>query len=664
MGVAGLAVLTLHATTASATVMTKTAIDEQRATSLRPRAVAPGTWGNATEVPGTAALNIDLNAGVYSISCSSSGNCSAAGQYTDAGNHSQAFVANESGGVWGSAIEVPGTGALNAGGNAAAWSVSCSSAGNCGAAGEYTDSAGDVRGFVVNETGGTWADASEVNDPDSIGSAKALGAESISCTATGSCTAVGDVIVSGGGSVGFAVSEKSGVWGGITEMTITSPFGAGGTSLDNVSCTAPGECSAAGNGLYPDSAISGGYANIPFESDETNGAWSLPIDFPGLSTLNVGETSYSNSISCSSPGNCSAGGSYQDATTSSQAWVANEASGTWNNAIQVPGYSMYNSGDAALNAVSCTSLNYCAATGFYTNQLGNPIGFIVSEFLGTWNNAYAVTFEAGPYADGTGAIGEDVSCADYDCGVAGVSFQADGNAQAFVELLGGGQFAQVVPGSGALNTYGDGYASSISCSADSSCATGGWYSTGNNDYQAFTSDLTPVLLTQAPLQITTTRGKVGTALELSTSGGSGTGPVTYTVTNGSAKGCAVSDGFLTSTTAGTCMVTATKGYDLTYLPLSSTAAVEMAYPPKPPPLTIAFTGTSSALSGAARKALGKLSQRLITGAFITVTGNGALTQRRAVAVRTYLGVVFGLHVTIKTSTAVGVNSLLVVTTKE
>jgi len=47
------------------------------------------------------------------------------------------------------AIEVPGTATLNKGRNALVESVSCPSAGNCGAGGSYTDSNGHLQAFVV-----------------------------------------------------------------------------------------------------------------------------------------------------------------------------------------------------------------------------------------------------------------------------------------------------------------------------------------------------------------------------------------------------------------------------------------------------------------------------------------------------------------------------------
>jgi hypothetical protein len=59
-------------------------------------AAAPGgTWGSAQEVPGTAALNQGGHAQVYSVSCASAGDCAAGGFYTDSSRHAQAFVVNE-----------------------------------------------------------------------------------------------------------------------------------------------------------------------------------------------------------------------------------------------------------------------------------------------------------------------------------------------------------------------------------------------------------------------------------------------------------------------------------------------------------------------------------------------------------------------------------------
>jgi hypothetical protein len=103
-------------------------------------------------VPGTAALNQGGNAEITSVSCASAGNCSAGGRYMDASGRRQVFVAGQANGTWHAAIEVPGTAALNQGGSADISSVSCASAGNCSAGGDYQDSSGHFQAFVVSET--------------------------------------------------------------------------------------------------------------------------------------------------------------------------------------------------------------------------------------------------------------------------------------------------------------------------------------------------------------------------------------------------------------------------------------------------------------------------------------------------------------------------------
>jgi hypothetical protein len=70
---------------------------------------------------------------------------------------------------------------------------------------------------------------------------------------------------------------------------------------------------------------------------------------------------------------------------------------------------------------------------------------------------------------------------------------------------------------------------------------------------------------QAALTVTTTAGTFGAPLQLNASGGSGTGARTWAVVaGGSASGCAVTDDSLTSTSAGTCVVTVTQADDTNY----------------------------------------------------------------------------------------------------
>ena len=135
-------------------------------------------------------LNTAGNAGVSSVSCARAGNCSAGGFYTGSSGQ-QAFVANENGGVWHAAVEVPGTGALNTGGSVGATSISCASTGNCSAGGSYTGSSGQ-QAFVANENRGVWHAAVEVPGTAALNAGEKAGVTSLSCAPAGTCSVGGE----------------------------------------------------------------------------------------------------------------------------------------------------------------------------------------------------------------------------------------------------------------------------------------------------------------------------------------------------------------------------------------------------------------------------------------------------------------------------------------
>jgi hypothetical protein len=76
---------------------------------------------------------------------------------------------------------------------------------------------------------------------------------------------------------------------------------------------------------------------------------------------------------------------------------------------------------------------------------------------------------------------------------------------------------------------------------------------------------------QSALTLSSTSGTYGTPLTLVVSGGSTAGAVTYVVANGSATGCSQTSGSLTSTSSGTCTVTATMASDTNFNAVSSAA---------------------------------------------------------------------------------------------
>jgi hypothetical protein len=222
-----------------------------------------GTWGKAEEVPGLAKLNAFGIAQVTSVSCASAGNCSAGGYYQtgNTGSESEAFVVSQVHGTWGKAEEVPGTATHNHGGNADIASVSCTSAGTCGAGGAYAVSSHVAQPFVVSQVHGTWETAEEVP--------------------------------------GISVLDK----------------GNDGANITSVSCASAGNCSAAGQ--YLDSSS----RQQVFVVNQVNGTWDAAEEVPGMAALNAFGQAQITSVSCGAVGNCSAGGYYSDLSGNRQAFV-------------------------------------------------------------------------------------------------------------------------------------------------------------------------------------------------------------------------------------------------------------------------------------------------------------------------------------------------------
>src|SRR5262249_53691827 len=146
-----------------------------------------GTWHTAIKVPGSGALNKRGEAEVFSVSCASAGNCGAGGGCVGGDGRFQAVVGRGGKGTWGTAIAVRGSGALNAGGGAEVNSMSCASAGNCAAGGDYTDGSGHGQAFVVSERNGTWGTAIGVPGSGALNAGGDARVESVSCASAGNC---------------------------------------------------------------------------------------------------------------------------------------------------------------------------------------------------------------------------------------------------------------------------------------------------------------------------------------------------------------------------------------------------------------------------------------------------------------------------------------------
>jgi hypothetical protein len=446
-----------HGKTAAATVTIKVA------------PVAVTAWGTATEVPGTAALNVSGYAQVTSVSCPSAGNCAAGGYYQEGpadDDDVEAFVADEVNGHWGDAIEVPGTAALNDGW-AEVTSLSCASAGNCAVGGFYQDG-GSGQVFVADEVDGTWHNAVEVpGTAASAGQSAAL--TSVSCASAGNCVAGGAYYPgSSDAAQPFVADEVDGAWHDAVQVPAAGEPGPGGM-VTSVSCASAGNCSIAGES-----------GDEPFLAGEVNGTWHDAIQVPGLAALNTGGYPSVTSVSCASAGNCAAGGRYADGPSESYPFVADEVGGTWHAAAEIIGGGALSGGHGGVTSVSCGSAGDCVAGGAQQDHAGDYQAFAADETGGTWHGAAEIP-GAPQLNTGGAAQVVSVSCGSSGNCAAGGDY-LDGppsdasSSQAFVadEVNGAWREAVEIPGAAALGAAGT-MLTSASCPPAGQCAAGGYY---------------------------------------------------------------------------------------------------------------------------------------------------------------------------------------------
>jgi hypothetical protein len=200
-------------------------------------------WGAPRDVPGLAALT---GTGGFSritaVSCKAASNCTVTGQFSTSLRGTKAFAVSEVNGTWGNALEIPGIAALGGGTDAASASaVSCATAGNCAAGGVYDDSTPAEHVFVAVQAGGAWGNAQQLTG---TGTRPTL--SSASCATPGNCAFGGSSTDASGHLQGFVadLSAGAGAPGQIQTTTsvalsaATVPFGREQAGQISVTVTA------------------------------------------------------------------------------------------------------------------------------------------------------------------------------------------------------------------------------------------------------------------------------------------------------------------------------------------------------------------------------------------------------------------------------------------
>ena len=257
-----------------------------------------------------------------------------------------------------------------------------------------------------------------------------------------------------------------------------------GLGIDSVSCASPGNCTAVGT--YEDSS----FKTEGLLLTQTAGSWatgveaSLPANASGVGPL--GQKSSLASVSCASAGSCTAVGSYYDNSGNEQGLLLSEASGTWGAGVEaaLPAAAATAPQGVRLASVSCASAGNCAAVGSYGVSTGGGAPLLLTESGGSWATGVEPSVPANASPASFVSL-DSVSCSSASsCNAAGSYWASSGSSYG---LLVGGAPPLV---SLTVSTIGRTAAGTVSSSpAGISCGTA--------CSQAFLTG-TPVMLTETP----------------------------------------------------------------------------------------------------------------------------------------------------------------------
>lgn len=404
-----------------------------------------------------------------------------------------------------------GPGSIPASGQwADVWSVSCPTAGNCAAVGEFSNAATGTEGFTATSTNGVWQQAQPIVFGSGIASVNSFAAtitKSVSCPSASFCSAVGSFRNATGGVEAFSTTFSNGSW----STAAPAVFGAGVqrdpryATLNSVSCPATGSCVAVGQ--FVDSSGSNGKARA-FTMTMTNGTWgqATPAVFPaGVNVPRENGMTRLMTVSCASAGNCTAGGvydtatvtSYNPAVTTAEAFTMTMTNGSWSPAepVQFSAGVQYSDRESDISAVSCGSPGNCVVSGGVYTSTAVYKGFTVLSTNGVWGTPQIVAFDSSVQGSSSYSYLYSASCSSAGNCVAVGEFEniPYGASEAFTMTLVNGVWGAPTPvsfGSLARKTSRDGYLRAVSCPSDGNCTAAGQFWDANNQRPSFTLSMT------------------------------------------------------------------------------------------------------------------------------------------------------------------------------
>lgn len=344
-------------------------------------------YHEATAVRPPASTRVAASAGLSSVACTARGACTAGGNYQAAGRRIEPMVATQSHGHWSHGVPL----ALPEGAATQPYAqvngVACRSAGNCVAVGDYEyGKASDLQAFIATESHGRWARAFTARLPANAAAPASAQLEAVACTSDGSCAAVGSYQDSSGNAQTMVLAKPAArPWRQATEI-VSPPNAAGNPDafMTGISCSAAGTCVAVGNySVSPTQFEAMGAV-------ELRGTWHRATEIAAPRGAIASTFTAITSVSCRAAGPCLGAGQYAVSATQSRAMVVTESRGRFGRTLAItavpPGASAHPS--SYLLGISCRPSGVCFAVGGGRNRAGHSVAMYLAESAGRWRAAF------------------------------------------------------------------------------------------------------------------------------------------------------------------------------------------------------------------------------------------------------------------------------------
>jgi len=269
-------------------------------------------------------------------------------------------------------------------------------------------------------------------------------------------------------------------WGAVKQLggVSTVTVGVPSSAAPTMTCWSPGNCVAVGT--YLDHIN----RSRVFVQDEVNGAWKPARSATGTDAQAGG--ALVSAVSCGGPGDCVGIGGIGGAS-----FIEEEVSGVWQPMRGVAGLSA--SVASQLLFVDCPAPGSCTAAGQYESSSGIGETFTTSETGGIWSTYKLMNGSAALGVSPSGAFAaatpDAISCSGANsCAVGGYisDYNSDTAGYIYGEVGGVWEPASLETSTtpGGQNNQFSGAVSTVSCPAAGSCVAGGYYQDANGAPQA------------------------------------------------------------------------------------------------------------------------------------------------------------------------------------